>query len=362
MFKSYLKIFAAVVGFVTVTISTLNVVVDPAGIYHEGRINPDGFAAALMKSPQGLWLPDDSMDERLLAKALSKYAGSKDCIVIGSSHVMQISSARKHKSLTECCQSILNLGVSGASIEDHITLAYLALQAPSKPKRIIFGVDPWLFSYGKDLRWQAYSEEYSLARVEVFGASPSLAESESAGPGWAKVTNLLNIAYTIRSIETLQRDIEKGIPKITEAPAIDATIGGEQGIILPDASHVYSRKYIQDSKNGIVPIGGGSYKTEGRLNDQDAIDDYIVLLKWVKSQGVEPVLVLTPYHENVWKAEKSHDKAALMKTEPIVRTVASTLKLRVIGSYDPKICGCLPGEFYDAMHPKAECLSRLEPE
>jgi len=360
MFKNYLKIFAIAASAVLVSVMALNFIVDPAGIYHKGQWDPDSFAAALIESPHGLFMPEDVLDERLVAKALAPYATDKECVVIGSSHVMQISSARKFRSLSNCCKNIMNLGVSGASIEDHITLAYLSLRSPihDHPRKVILGIDPWTLTYGKDFRWSAYASEYRQARADIFGENNGATSNESASN--AKLLNLINIEYTIRSTTALIRNLKHGAPTITNAPELDEAVGGISAVKLPDGSIIYSAKFINDSKKGVPPIGGGSYKTEPPLNDVGAINDYKKLLAWIRQAGSEPVIVLTPYHENVWKAEKSMDKSALIETEQVVRSMAGDLKVKVIGSYNPHSVGCSSEEFYDCMHPKADCLSRLK--
>ena len=123
---TYLRFLLGTTLLVLATVATFNFTIDPSGIYGKGKLNPDVYADTLINSKYGLWWPEDSLDERLIKKALAKYSGRVECIVIGSSHAMQIGNRRGVKSLQEECGTMLNLGVSGAGIEDHITLAYLA--------------------------------------------------------------------------------------------------------------------------------------------------------------------------------------------------------------------------------------------
>ena len=59
-------------------------------------------------------------------------------LILGSSRVMQVDSLMLN-------EPILNLSVSGASIEDHIAFSAEAI-AQYKPNRIIIGLDPWLLN------------------------------------------------------------------------------------------------------------------------------------------------------------------------------------------------------------------------
>ncbi len=355
---SYLRLLLGTALLVLALAAVLNLVADPAGIYRDGRVNPQAYASAIIESEYGVWIPDNAFDDRLVSKALARYSDRVECVIIGSSHVMQVSSQSSRRSLERECNSLLNLGVSGAGIEDHFALAYLALQH-GRPKRIIFGIDPWTLAYGKDQRWTAYRDDYVHARARIIGKNNDI---NSRGPDkaeLAKLTNLINLEYTLRSARTSIQNFTGGAPTIAPAPDLNPAVGGDHPIQLKDGSHVYSAKYIVDASRIRVPLGGTPYGISGAQNQTHAIDAYRALLLWAKSLGVEPILLLTPYHENVWKLPDSPTAAALRATEPIVAKLASDLNLKLIGSYDPHQVGCRSEEFYDFMHPTADCLARL---
>lgn len=340
------------------TVAAFNFVVDPAGIYRPGSLDPQAYADALVASEHGLWVPEDTFDERLVAKAMAKYSQRAECVVVGSSHVLSISSDRTPRSLQDICGSVLNLGVSGAGIEDHFALAYLTLQA-DHPKKIILSVDPWTLAFEKDSRWSAYKDDYFRARAVILGENCSADSKKLDKTDMAKLSNLINLEYTIRSVQTAIRDIRRGMPTISAAHKLDPAVGGDFPVRLRDGSYIYSAKYIADASKASIPLGGATYKTDGILNQQEAIEAYRALLLWIRSQGVEPILLLTPYHENVWKSRKAPNTIALCATEPIVKELAHELNVKLVGSYDPQVVGCLGNEFYDDMHPTADCLTRL---
>ncbi|AYQ30035.1 hypothetical protein DT070_19645 [Polaromonas sp. SP1] len=327
--------------------AALNWTIDPAGLYRPTTFGQQ-YAKALIQSEHGLIQPD-SMDEREYKSELAKFAANYDCVVIGSSHVMQIGSERKHRSFPSC-KSILNLGVSGAAIEDHITLTWLALSS-GKPRKLIFGIDPWTFAYEKDERWKVRFADSYLAAQSAIGDSPQEAASSNR---WS---SLVSAEYTSRSIGLLSKGTLK--PKIELAQNVDEDVGGKFPIILQDGSNVYSSEYITSTMAAKVPIGGTPYKTTGVVNDFRAVTAFIALLKWVKSQGVQPVLLMTPYHQNVWLVEASPNVKAMIPTEKIVREIGLDLGVAVIGSYRPDVVNCRSGEFYDFMHATASCLAKM---
>ena len=358
---TYLRYFLGSAILVLTIAGGINFIVDPANIYREGRVTPIRYTEALAHSKHGLYSKEGMFDERLLAKAAASKSFNADCIVIGSSHVMQISSERKSKALQDTCTSILNLAVSGGAIEDHFTLTYLVLKKRQngRPNKIILGIDPWEFSFGKDARWTAYRADYLIAKTEILNTGKvgvtRLSDTDVDETNKKKLANLINLEYTIRSIKAIVR----GSPVIEVAPELDPSIGGDYPIRLQDNSLVYSAKYISNAIGTQVPLGGTTYATDGALNQPAAINAYRDLLLWIKSNGVEPILLMTPYHENVLKAPKSLNAIAIKVTEPIVLNLAHELKIKVIGTYDPKMFGCLSNEFYDFMHPTAECLAKL---
>lgn len=344
----YLLSVLVTAGVLLASIAALNWVVDPAGLFQRTTFGHD-YAKALATTRYGLLVPD-SVDERLIKVSMIESFSDYDCVVIGSSHVMQIGSDRKHRSF-HGCQRILNLGVSGAGLEDHIVLSWLAV-TEGDTKKLILGIDPWTLAFGKDERWKVrYAERYKIAREEIDQTSSSV--NLVSGRWWS----LINFQYTERSLKSFHSGKVK--PRIEEAQAVDEDVGGEAPITLPDGSHIYSSDYISKQKRAQIPAGGGSYKTEGKINESSAVELYQRMILWAKERGVESVLLMTPYHPNVWMLEASSDVKAMVSTEAIVRKMGDKLNVPVVGSFRPDVVGCLPDEFYDFMHPMASCVARF---
>ncbi len=361
---TYLRYFFGTVILILTIAGGVNFIADPANIFRQGRITPESYAQALLHSDYGLYNPDGMIDERLLAKVVASKSFNADCVVIGSSHVMQISSERKSKALQNLCGSILNIAVSGGGLEDHITLTYLALEKyrNGRPNKIILGVDPWIFAFEKNQAFTIYLDDYNLAKANIKNLSIEIDKQLIPFDKkiMLKLKNLINLEYTILSIKNIIKYCLHGDLEITHAPKLDYGIGGYDPIRLPDNSYVYSSSYISSRVGVPVLFGGNTYQTNGVLNQSDAISAYRDLLIWIKSKGVEPIFLMTPYHENVLKAPKSPNANALKTTEPIILNLAHELRIKVIGSYDPHVFGCLSNEFYDFMHPNVKCLDKLQ--
>ena len=345
---NYIFALLGTAAVLVISAAALNWTLDPAWLFRKTSFGQQ-YADALVASDHGLVTPD-SLDDREFKEKLAKHSGQYDCVVIGSSHVMQVSSARKQRSFP-ACKSILNLGVSGAGIEDHVVLSWMALTA-GKPRALILGIDPWTLAFGKDVRWKVrYAEQYLIARLAIDGKETDNGESANR---WS---SLINAQYTKRSLGMLLRGA--ATPSIDYARSVDEDVGDKLAITLPDGSRVYSAEYIASSKLAKVPAGGVTYATNGVINDLRAIDLYRRLITWARERGVKPVLLMTPYHQNVWTLEASPNVKAMVPTEIIVRKMGSELNVPVVGSFRPDVVGCAPDEFYDFMHPMASCVARF---
>lgn len=374
-----ITVFITAVVFLAPVVA-LNWMIDPAGLFKKTTFGHQ-YAKSLLNSKHGLLFPN-SVDERVIKASLIEIASGYDCVVVGSSHIMQVGSVRKHRSFHGCLR-IVNLGVSGAGIEDHVVLSWLAV-TEAKPKILILGIDPWTLAFGKDERWKVrYADRHDIASEEIARKKPSLDITLNR---WM---NLINIQYTERSLHHLligpqyrEADLlrlfvtpqewrgalhklnsSKAAPpiaeEIREAKGVDEDFGGESAITLPDGSHIYSAEYISKKKSINIPIGGVIYKTDGSINEISAIELYRRLIFWIKNHGVKPVLLMTPYHQNVWMLETSPNVTAMVSTEEIVKKMGRELGVPVIGSFRPDIVGCSPDEFYDFMHPMASCLAKF---
>lgn len=345
--------------FTTITIlaivASLNYVVLPAYLQRMEQRPTNKLAEDLIKSEYGLWWPDNFIPERALKIALANHAKQADCVIIGSSHIMQIGSARKVNALSDLCDSVINLGVSGGTIEDQFVLVHRSLHDGQGgiAKKIILGVDPWTFAFGKNTSWHYYAADYQIANSEILGRmvkvsaeNPEIKRIESG--------NLLSLEHTVKSLRSLHYNG-------TAAPVVREDEGGLFAIFYRDGSLQYDNKFLVQARHPErIGLGGDyAYATNGVLNERAAIDSYVSLIRWIKSKGVEPVLLLTPYHHNVWKRPFSLNTRALMETEPIVRQIGLQLGVTVIGTYDPIVAGCSNKDFLDFMHAKISCLVKL---
>jgi len=139
-------------------IAVVNFNVDPQRIYSSTNTNNSSvlkdFAGKLETSEFGIVLKSLDLNERDRKKALAIYSSNHDCMIIGSSHIMQIGSHANKNSLPNYCSSITNLGVSGAVIEDYMAYTNMILERENKISTLIYGIDPWSFKQNIHEGWE----------------------------------------------------------------------------------------------------------------------------------------------------------------------------------------------------------------
>ena len=135
-------------------------------------------------------------------------------------------------------------------------------------------------------------------------------------------------------------------------------MGSEDPIKLPDGSIICSSSYNNGSNNSISDRV--KYKTVRVISTERGVREYRDLLIWLLKHNITPVLLMTPYHHNIWKRPESGLVRMMTKTEKIVLKLGKELGVKVVGSYRPGMFGCQVDEFYDGMHAKSTCLSRLK--
>ena len=70
------------------------------------------------------------------------------------------------------------------------------------------------------------------------------------------------------------------------------------------------------------------------------------------------ILVLSPYYGPSF--ELTLKKIPIyLEIEKKFINLATKNKIKILGSYDPKLVNCRDNEFYDSMHPKDVCIKKL---
>jgi peptidoglycan/LPS O-acetylase OafA/YrhL len=284
----------------------------------------------------------ENLDERKFIEGRLIYPLSPvDTVVVGSSRVMQINSS-------VIGDEIQSFTVSGASVEDDIAFGLEAL-AKLHYENIYISADPWLLNRNDGQnRYQSVEDLYSYwaTRMRASSSPKPLLNNDSRD-----VSNSSNKNYfrTLRSLIAI--DNRNNVPSHGEIEAIAKK--------AYDGSHIYNEGYAKSSNENIST--GFRVLLNYAMDDfeyDDAISNFESFVSYLKKNGVNVTLVLSPYHPKLYQLMQA-EKPIFLEIESWFRDFSNENGIQIIGSYDGRRVGCGENEFYDGMHPKGSCMVKL---
>lgn len=360
MYKKYLKLSSLFFIALMLCIAMTNIIVDPGEIYLKKFFSEQKskeLTEKLLSSKKGVI--QTGWNERLVKVALAKATGGFDCVVLGSSRVMQVSIIRNTGGIKDKCTSLINLGVSGGGIEDVSIFSYLVLKNLKRPKRVFIGIDPWTLKFNMDSRYGAYQGLYENMNALLGKQSPT----EKVSYSQKIFENLFNGKYFYQSIRYLIKGKDNNSIFMRDVNYPDTDFSYDTGYIeavtLADGSHLYAKPWVKAQKNKLIKTEEGSYKIDGIPYDPISIKYLNKIIDLLKKNHIKVELVMIPYHPNVFKIRDSKTVKTIQLIDEIVKKIAKENGLKYYGSFMPDMLGCKSVEFYDFMHPTIACLNKI---
>jgi len=304
----------------------------------------DGIAEELAKG--NIVTNVSGCDDRLLQRQfISKMKKCPNTIVLGSSRVRFINGNMVQDS------SLINSGVSSASLEDLVAIYSLYEKKGCKIKNIVIGVDPWILNDNNDLNgWRTLQSEYYLRCNNLFN------EPKPTYP-YLKPTPLRNLKailsykYFTSSIQYLKKNIEKGY-------SVSNKKLNEGLTILPDGTFIYSQK-IRNSTQEFIDMKakrmaetdeGNSLSNYSKLSERyTAI--FTKFIEHIQSKNIKITFYFPPFHPIVYHTIETKDKYKIaLKAESYFKNFAATHHITTIGDYDPKAIKLTSKDFADGVH------------
>ena len=276
-----------------------------------------------------------NMDERKFSKFRLEHLNSKpEILVLGSSRIMQVSGIYLSK-------DVLNLSVSGASVEDQITLGILSLKKFT-PKIVYLAADPWLFNKNSgQIRYQSLGKEY-LNSLKLLSSQIDIEMVENNEQRSDSVSMVLDIYRKINL-------------KFSSIMPLDSKPGIYDKIRY-DGSRIYNNKYQNLSKEEIRR-GLDDLYSYSMLNfkfDNISYNLYKKFIQFLNSKGIKVILVFSPYNPELYQRLKSNRSIVFVQKK--INELSNGKSISIIGSYDPLKCNCNQQDFFDGMHPKDDCI------
>lgn len=364
MYQRSIKLFFMSFACAYCVIGAINFVVDPGAIYLNKILfssQIDSFSKQILNSKYGVLV--DNLNDREIKVVLAKQASKYDCVIVGSSHVVGISSVRNIGNINKICKNVLNLGVDGGGLEDIAIFSYLILNQHSLPKKIFIGIDPWTIKFNMDDRFRINENIYNkmLEQMNMRIDTHSLYYYDL-------FTNLFNFEYFLHSLNKItssQKSSQTAIFDNNLTPIsqpYDFINGYANGLVmLSDGSRVYQTSELKRYQEGLkaLPAGGDSpYKIGGKVYDKNALNFFIDIVNNYQTNDVKVSIITTPYHAKIF-LKKNITWAHIDNMSSLINKISTNLNLKIYGSYYPDKLGCKDNEFIDFMHAHTGCLNKI---
>jgi len=338
--KKFNLVVGITLAILLLLVATANFFLDPGGIYWN-RIQAKKYLRKYVKTliKEDLGLKDIEFNKRELKLEMSKYSGEYQCVVLGSSHIqyLTVKHSKNNKNLKEECSSLINLWVGGKknNLEDFLALSHMIITQEKKPSKILIEISPWVFDIEEntynsstDIYFQNISLMLNILKVKT-NASTSLYTMK-------KIIGLLNYGYlkeALLSTNFLTSTNKKYFFNLSDGSQNKKTYERD----------IYNMNYRFDDKKAIL--------------DENKIVIFKLLLKKLKTYNIEPILLVTPFHNRAFNNNKLKDKIKLVyKT---IKKISIYENIRLYGSYKNSDIKCLDKDFNDLSHTYSSCLDKV---
>jgi hypothetical protein len=351
-YKRWLKRFLAIFLFLLLATALFNFQTDSAGIFRPNK-GLSGVAMDLIngKMVAGYIGRDDERElQRLIVE---NYPGRRDIIAIGSSRTMLL----RKTFIQEGNVDFFNHFVSGAVIEDYVAIIGLYKRKGVLPGTVIIGIDPWIFNANNKLAtdfWRTLESYYGDMVAEFPKRSRGTklvgnAAKPKAGV-MSKYEQLINLEYTLQNCQYLKKGKRL---YVTSTVDVDDTVREPDGSLHFPAS----TRLATMAEVGSRGLGDIIYSDFNSLSHTELFED---LLHYLIAHGVRVVLLLPPYHPDVYRASQKDPKYRMtLEVERYLRETARANNITVIGSFDPGKYGFTAEDFVDEIHGHETVMRRL---
>jgi hypothetical protein len=366
MGNGYAKFLVKVAAMLPVLLvaPVVNYAVDPANLFATPGKNEAVIAKYLLQGYNIVnWQFYD--DRRIQEYVIAGLDSVPETVVLGSSRTMLIGK-RSHPEW-----NVRNNSIAGSSLEDILGIYNGYRRRGMVPKRIIFGVDAWMFNEGDNLnRWTEIETDVHemLAALEE---KPWTPVSTFQGPlsslrrdGLWRYLNLINLDYFQQSLAHLMKDSEVRLDFVPTKELYN-----RNHTKLADGT-MTPAKEVRDQDSAARMLEARDYITKWPrlylLTDFERLSTrnqrvFEKFLDFLIRQGSEVVLFLPPYHPVVQEHMDAYPDryGQVAVAERYVRGVAARKNLPLIGSYDPRVMGVTAVDFQDGHHLTHEAVSRV---
>jgi hypothetical protein len=335
--RKWLCITAGLLVIEILFVSVFNYTTDSLGLFHE-----DGILNASRDLNNGKMIAGlVNSDDRMLQKMIIENRKDKiDVIALGSSRTMQLRKAFLNDPVDK---KFFNHSMNTCLLGDYIAIIGIYEAKGYLPKKMIFGIDPWIFNKNADkLEPRSIGYYYKVMRQKIEGI-----KKDKKIPNEiinAKYIQLVNLEYTMENIRYLRRPDKKYYYIVKSADIDDY-------IIDTDGSRYYPFKIRNSAEvSGNIKAESAAHSLEEfqSISNQDLFEKF---MKYLVLNHVEVIIFLTPYHPDAYRALMNHPQYRIVDdVEAYLREFASRNHIALIGSYNPEKYRFQAKDFFDPIH------------
>lgn len=321
---------------------------DPARIFDGGRYESEIVKVLVSgKNAGNIRNHNDRLLQKFYAENINQ---APDILAIGSSRSMQISQDLFPN------ETFHNSSVPNATLEDLMTVIEFYLEKGLKPKKVVLGIEPWIFNADNGhTRWKDFRNEYLAAYHHVTNKTGKTKKDFKLIDD--KYLTLLSPSYFQKSLYILFRPKSVGEFYITDKSEAD------EPIKMSDGSYVYGKDMRNLTAEQVLNVAKKRIEDKAigyeKFNPQlvDLFEQYI---SYLQDNGIEVIFYLGPYHPATYKQILESSKYDIVcDVEIYLRTFASEKGIKIIGSYDPAVADVGIEDFHDWVHARREAVARI---
>lgn len=279
--------------------------------------------------------------------------------ILGSSHTLQLSS--------DDCQPyhLSNFSLSGGFMQDHLVTTEILDRRGKRPRVWVVMVDAWFFDYPMDFRqWRTRPRELAAMEQKLSDLqAPPLApifrdrvvdELRPRSQASLSLSPILSMADNFVRQHThviVPANVEDALGTVLTSDGAIKAAGNHRDIDVAEARAIALHQYS-------INRDRHRYGTYGKVDDQL----WALFERWLtflKGDGAQVVLVLSPYHPAIFGKMIAEPKNQLRAVEDRVRALAPAAGVRLVGSYDPAVVGVGEADFFDGDHLREDGLRKL---
>jgi hypothetical protein len=256
--------------------------------------------------------------------------------------------------------SYFNHSVASATLKDYIATLGIYKRKGALPAKIIIEVAPRLFDKKSETdlfskRWLSNADEYYYFMSFLNYNTPTLIPLyRNLQHKFLKTKALIKYSDSVKNFKLLLSG-DKMDYRITNSIFVD------DHIKMPDGSlwHPVSRR----SKYGFPTrreIGKKLGPMKNYFHQQSLQKMFMDLISYLEKNGTQVIFYLPPYHPYIYQAINQIRALLYFNShERMIRDLAKSKKIPVIGSYNPQISHLSYKDFHDLVHINDLAMERV---